>query len=52
MEETESQDREENEMVFEIILLTVIGELIVINGLKTWYKYTDLMNELKGEQNK
>lgn len=39
-------------MVFEIILLTVIGELIVINGLMTWYRYTDMINELKGEQDK
>lgn len=37
-------------MVMELIAYIIIGELIVINGLKTWYKYTDLMNELKGEQ--
>ena len=35
-------------MVWELIAYTIIGELIIISGLKTWYKYTDLMNELKG----
>lgn len=52
MEETESESGKETEMVWELIFFTVVGELIVINGLMTWYKYSDLMNELKGEQNK
>lgn len=50
MEAADTKDRKETEMVWELIFFTVIGELIVINGLMTWYKYSDLMNELKGEQ--
>ena len=39
------------EMVMELIAYIIIGELIVINGVATWYRYTDLMNELKGDNN-
>lgn len=50
MEVTETYNRKEVQMVYEIILLTVIGEAILINGIATWFRYTDELNELKGEQ--
>ena len=39
-------------MVMELIAYIIIGELIVINGVSAWYRYTDMINELKGEQDK
>ena len=39
------------EMVMELIAYIIIGELIVINGVATWYRYTDTINELKGDNN-
>lgn len=36
-------------MVWEIILLTIIGEAVTIYGLAAWFKYTDMINNLKGE---
>lgn len=38
-------------MVLELILLTLMAEAITIYGLATWFKYTDLINELKGDNN-
>lgn len=35
-------------MVWELIVLTAIGEAIVIYGLAAWYRYTDMINDLKG----
>ena len=36
-------------MVYEIILYAIIGEAIIINGIATWFKYTDELNRVKGE---
>ena len=49
MAESEATDRKEHEMVWEIILLTIIGEAVTIYGLAAWFKYTDMINNLKGE---
>lgn len=38
-------------MVMELIAYIIIGELIVINGVAAWYRYTDMINELKGNKN-
>ena len=38
-------------MVMELIAYIIIGELIVINGVAAWYRYTDMINALKGNKN-
>ena len=35
-------------MVMELIAYIIIGELIVINGVAAWYRYTVMINELIG----
>lgn len=35
-------------MVLELIVMTLIGEIILIHGIATWYRYSDMINDLKG----
>ena len=37
-------------MVMELIILTIAAEAMTIYGLSIWFRYTDMINELKGEQ--
>lgn len=36
-------------MVLELIILTALAEAMTIYGLATWFRYTDMINDLKGE---
>ena len=38
-------------MIIEILLIILVTELITIHALITWWKYTDLLNELRGGSN-
>ena len=37
-------------MVLELIILTVLAEAVTIYGLAIWFRYTDMINDLKGEK--
>lgn len=38
-------------MVVELIIYTVLAEAILIHGMRTFFKYTDTLNELRGDNN-